>query len=163
MKVKEIIEFIQDDEKLREERKKAKKNRDKYVGINSEFASRSSSYNDFSSSSSSSNYNKSSNFKSSFSNTSGMNDLDEKNWRSNNPSIQERISDITSKVKNILDTNNELDAASYASDNEDNNNSTTANNNSKFSDNLDFNDIPKRSSATTHSTNTNKIDLKVII
>ena len=32
-KVKELIEFIKDDEKLREERKKAKKNRDKYVGM----------------------------------------------------------------------------------------------------------------------------------
>ena len=32
-KVKELIEFIRDDEKLRDERKKAKKNRDKYVGI----------------------------------------------------------------------------------------------------------------------------------
>ncbi|KAK3095229.1 hypothetical protein FSP39_011892 [Pinctada imbricata] len=32
-KAKEITEFIQDDERLREERKKAKKNRDKYVGM----------------------------------------------------------------------------------------------------------------------------------
>lgn len=35
-KVRELIEFIQDDEKLREERKKAKKNKDKYVGMSSE-------------------------------------------------------------------------------------------------------------------------------
>lgn len=35
-KVKELIEFIQDDEKLREERKKAKKNKDKYVGMSSD-------------------------------------------------------------------------------------------------------------------------------
>ncbi|XP_067007482.2 clathrin interactor 1 isoform X2 [Anabrus simplex] len=35
-KVRELIEFIQDDDKLREERKKAKKNKDKYVGMSSE-------------------------------------------------------------------------------------------------------------------------------
>ncbi len=35
-KVKEIIEFIQSDDRVREERLKAKKNRDKYVGIDSD-------------------------------------------------------------------------------------------------------------------------------
>lgn len=35
-KVKELIDFIQDDDKLREERKKAKKNKDKYVGMSSD-------------------------------------------------------------------------------------------------------------------------------
>lgn len=35
-KVKEIIEFIQDDDRLRDERKKAKTNRDKYVGVGSD-------------------------------------------------------------------------------------------------------------------------------
>uniref|UniRef100_A0A8C6TCP4 Clathrin interactor 1a n=1 Tax=Neogobius melanostomus TaxID=47308 RepID=A0A8C6TCP4_9GOBI len=35
-KVKELVAFIQDDERLREERKKAKKNRDKYVGVSSD-------------------------------------------------------------------------------------------------------------------------------
>ncbi|XP_050430492.1 clathrin interactor 1 isoform X4 [Adelges cooleyi] len=35
-KVKELIDFIQDDDKLREERKKAKKNKDKYIGLSSE-------------------------------------------------------------------------------------------------------------------------------
>lgn len=35
-RVKELVEFIQDDEKLREERKKAKKNKDKYVGVSSD-------------------------------------------------------------------------------------------------------------------------------
>ncbi|XP_057706297.1 clathrin interactor 1a isoform X2 [Corythoichthys intestinalis] len=35
-KVKEMVEFVQDDERLREERKKAKKNKDKYVGVSSE-------------------------------------------------------------------------------------------------------------------------------
>lgn len=34
-RVKTLIEFIQDDERLREERKKAKKNKDKYVGVHS--------------------------------------------------------------------------------------------------------------------------------
>ena len=32
-KTKDLMEFIQDDERLREERKKAKKNKDKYTGI----------------------------------------------------------------------------------------------------------------------------------
>ena len=31
-----MIEFIQDDDRLRDERKKAKKNKDKYVGMSSE-------------------------------------------------------------------------------------------------------------------------------
>lgn len=31
-----MIDFIQDDDKLREERKKAKKNRDKYIGMSSD-------------------------------------------------------------------------------------------------------------------------------
>lgn len=35
-KVKEMIDFIQDDDKLREERKKAKKNKDKYIGVSSD-------------------------------------------------------------------------------------------------------------------------------
>ncbi len=35
-KVHELIDFIQDDDKLREERKKAKKNKDKYVGMSSD-------------------------------------------------------------------------------------------------------------------------------
>lgn len=34
--VRELIDFIKDDEKLREERKKAKKNKDKYIGMSSE-------------------------------------------------------------------------------------------------------------------------------
>ncbi|XP_011299277.1 clathrin interactor 1 isoform X2 [Fopius arisanus] len=35
-KVRELIDFIQDDDKLRDERKKAKKNKDKYVGMSSD-------------------------------------------------------------------------------------------------------------------------------
>lgn len=34
--MKDLIDFIQDDDKLREERKKAKKNKDKYVGLSSD-------------------------------------------------------------------------------------------------------------------------------
>lgn len=34
-KVKELMDFVQDDDRLREERKKAKKNKDKYVGMSS--------------------------------------------------------------------------------------------------------------------------------
>lgn len=42
IRVKQLIEFIQDDDALREERKKAKKNRDKYVGVSSDgFSSKS--------------------------------------------------------------------------------------------------------------------------
>lgn len=39
-KVRDLIDFIQDDEKLREERKKAKKNKDKYVGLSADAATR---------------------------------------------------------------------------------------------------------------------------
>lgn len=35
-KVRELIDFVQDDDKLREERKKAKKNKDKYIGLSSD-------------------------------------------------------------------------------------------------------------------------------
>ncbi|XP_035016740.1 clathrin interactor 1a isoform X2 [Hippoglossus stenolepis] len=35
-KVKEMVDFVQDDERLREERKKAKKNKDKYIGVSSD-------------------------------------------------------------------------------------------------------------------------------
>lgn len=35
-KTRELIDFIQDDDKLRDERKKAKKNKDKYIGMSSE-------------------------------------------------------------------------------------------------------------------------------
>jgi len=35
-KVTELLEFIQDDERLRDERKKAKKNKDKYIGMSSD-------------------------------------------------------------------------------------------------------------------------------
>lgn len=34
--VRELIDFIQDDDKLRDERKKAKKNKDKYIGMSSD-------------------------------------------------------------------------------------------------------------------------------
>ncbi len=38
-KVKELVEFIQDDDRIRDERKKAKANRDKYVGLSNESSS----------------------------------------------------------------------------------------------------------------------------
>jgi hypothetical protein len=83
---------------LREERKKAKKNKDKYVGIDSDCItsshSRSGGFSDFSKSG----------FGSSDFKSNTISELDDKEWRSNNPSFQERISDITSKVKTILDT-----------------------------------------------------------
>ncbi|CAK8685477.1 unnamed protein product [Clavelina lepadiformis] len=47
-KVKEIVSLIQDNERLREERKKAKKNRDKYIGMSSDDARFQSGRHDFS-------------------------------------------------------------------------------------------------------------------
>ncbi|XP_031427818.1 clathrin interactor 1 isoform X2 [Clupea harengus] len=35
-KVKEMVDFVQDDDRLRDERKKAKKNKDKYIGVSSD-------------------------------------------------------------------------------------------------------------------------------
>lgn len=108
VKVKEIIEFIQDDDRLREERQKAKKNRDKYVGIDS--FSRSSNFS--SSFSGGINDYSRSGFGSSggFGNSefgdykkSNMPDLNDQEWRSSNPSIKDRITDITSKVKTMMD------------------------------------------------------------
>jgi len=43
-KVKELVEFVQDDDRIRDERKKAKNNRDKYIGMSNESSSH--SYND---------------------------------------------------------------------------------------------------------------------
>lgn len=50
-----MIDFIQDDDKLREERKKAKKNKDKYIGMSSDamgmrMSSSGGGYNDWDSS-----------------------------------------------------------------------------------------------------------------
>lgn len=41
-KVKEVLEFVQDDNRLRDERKKARANRDKYIGLSNETSSRNS-------------------------------------------------------------------------------------------------------------------------
>ena len=38
-KVKEIIDFVQDNERLRQERKRAKQNREKYIGLSSDVVS----------------------------------------------------------------------------------------------------------------------------
>lgn len=46
-KVRDLIDFIQDDDRLREERKKAKKNRDKYIGMSSDAMGGRSSFDDF--------------------------------------------------------------------------------------------------------------------
>jgi hypothetical protein len=45
-KVKELLDFIQDDERLREERKKAKKTKDKFVGVSSDAMGYGSAYSD---------------------------------------------------------------------------------------------------------------------
>ncbi len=46
-KVRDLIEFIQDDDRLREERKKAKKNKDKYIGMSSDAMGGRSGFEDF--------------------------------------------------------------------------------------------------------------------
>ncbi|CAH1707835.1 unnamed protein product [Chironomus riparius] len=46
-KVRDLIEFIQDDDRLREERKKAKKNKDKYIGMSSDAMGGMKSFDDF--------------------------------------------------------------------------------------------------------------------
>ena len=38
-KVKELIEFVQDNDRLRQERKRAKQNREKYIGLSSDVVS----------------------------------------------------------------------------------------------------------------------------
>lgn len=43
-KAKDIVDFIQDDDRLREERKKAKKNKDKYIGMSGEQSNFRNSY-----------------------------------------------------------------------------------------------------------------------
>ena len=45
--MKELIEIIQDDQRLRDERKKAKKSRDKYKGVSSEEVSQKYDYSKF--------------------------------------------------------------------------------------------------------------------
>ncbi len=42
--MKDLLSYIQDDEKLREERKKAKKTKDKFVGMSGEMGSGYNSY-----------------------------------------------------------------------------------------------------------------------
>jgi hypothetical protein len=103
---KEVLEFVQDDDRLREERKKAKKNKEKYVGIQSDgfggSGGGSSRFDDT--------YRDKDTY---YSNNKvpslGGNDLDDKDWVSSNPTIVERISDITSKVKNMLESARDTD------------------------------------------------------
>ena len=45
--MKELIEIVQDDQRLRDERKKAKKSRDKYKGVSSEEVSQKYDYSKF--------------------------------------------------------------------------------------------------------------------
>ncbi len=118
-KVKEIIEFIQSDDKLREERLKAKKNRDKYVGIDSDnIRTSSSSHSGGFSDYSRSGFGSTGGFGSEGGRKSNIPDLDDKEWRSSNPTITERISDITSKVKELMDVPPNNDHNLDISDNE---------------------------------------------
>ena len=45
--MKELIEIVQDDQRLRDERKKAKKSRDKFKGVSSEEVSQKYDYSKF--------------------------------------------------------------------------------------------------------------------
>jgi len=118
-KVKEIIEFIQSDDRVREERLKAKKNRDKYVGIDSDNIRTSSSnhsggFSDYSRSG----FGSTGGFGSESGKKNHIPDLDDKEWRSSNPTITERISDITSKVRGLMDVPPNNDHNLDISDNE---------------------------------------------
>ncbi|CAF1152572.1 unnamed protein product [Adineta ricciae] len=96
-KVKEIVEFIQDDDRLRDERKKAKVNRDKYVGVGSDTSScrYGDRWNDYEESSSGSNSTRKKDFV----------ELDGR-WRSTNPSIFEegfnKAEDLANKMKEMV-------------------------------------------------------------
>ena len=102
-----MIEFIQDDDRIREERAKAKQNKQKYVGIDSDNISSSRSFSggfsDYSKSGfgSGSGYGNADEFGSRKS--SRMSDLNDKEWRSSNPSFKDRITDITANIKNMMD------------------------------------------------------------
>lgn len=111
MKVKEIIELAQNDEELFQERQKAVRNRDKYVGINSDGRS---ATNVSSSSAVSSNTptamssSKSCSFDDAFRSRRAQESIaDEKKWQDQQNTIQSdlygRINEFTSKIKNILE------------------------------------------------------------
>ncbi|CAF0846513.1 unnamed protein product, partial [Didymodactylos carnosus] len=91
-KVKDVIEFVQDDDRLKEERKKAKANRDKYVGM-------SGSQHKHNYSSDNYNDNKSSGGKDS------LGDIDGR-WRSTNPGIFEesfgKLENYVQKAKELV-------------------------------------------------------------
>ncbi|CAF1179052.1 unnamed protein product [Rotaria sordida] len=99
-KVKEIVEFIQDDDRLRDERKKAKVNRDKYVGVGSDTSSShySDRWNDYDDSNIGNNTTTATKRK-------DFVELDGR-WRSTNPSILEegfnKAEDLASKVREIV-------------------------------------------------------------
>lgn len=94
IKAKEIIEFIQDDDRLREERKKAKKNKDKYVGIDSDHMTSSRSFHGGGGGMGSSDFRSSWSSSSSNRPTSDFQDTN---------SISNKINDISNKVKNMMD------------------------------------------------------------
>ena len=94
IKAKEIIEFIQDDDRLREERKKAKKNKDKYVGIDSDHMTSSRSFHGGGGSGMGS-----SDFRSNWSSSSNRPTSDFQDTNS----ISNKINDISNKVKNMMD------------------------------------------------------------
>lgn len=105
-----MIEFIQDDDRIREERAKAKANKQKYVGIDSDHVSSSRSFSggfgDYSRSgfgSGSGNGGERTDDFGNMSRRSNMSDLNDKEWRSSNPSFKDRITDISANIKTMLD------------------------------------------------------------
>ena len=84
-----MIEFIQDDDRLRDERKKAKKNKDKYVGFDSDRVGSRSNFSSFSSGNNN------------FSSISSSSTRPTSDFYDN--SISNKINDLSSRVKNMMD------------------------------------------------------------
>ncbi|CAF0943001.1 unnamed protein product [Brachionus calyciflorus] len=149
IKTKEIIELIQDDDRIREERKKAKKNREKFSGYST--SSMSGGFSSSSSNSGSRSYNDFSSY------SSKSTDLDDKDWRGNTPSISDRISDLKSKVKDIVETstNSEIDQSNNKSSKHSDTiySDSDEEHNSKYKNDPFADNLPKRS-----STFSNKLD-----
>lgn len=51
-----------------------------------------------------------------------MHDLDDKEWKTNQSVISEKITDLTSRVKNILNDDNDVGSNNFSDDEEHNNN-----------------------------------------
>lgn len=158
---------MQDDDRVREERKKAKKNKDKFVGIPSDQIS---SFGKSSSSSFGGGYSdNSSNYKDKdtyFSNKSiptvgTMNDLDDKDWTSNTLSIPEVFKTATNKIKTIFDKPFDAELPDDSSNRNDSDDDIQNNRNNQFDDiqqDDDFSSNNKSSRKTTTAYKDNDIN-----